>query len=125
MKLALVIEKDAESVKLLKAILERWDFAISSATSTAEAMDMIRAVRPHVILCDIAAPISEAFTFIRDLRNSPDERLKMMPVIATTTLYEEVDDRTARAAGFDVFLRKPLDPEMVPYIIGLLVSGTR
>ena len=125
MKLALVIERDAESVKLLKAILERWDFAISSATSTAEAMDMIRAVRPHVILCDIAAPITEAFTFIREIRSSPDDRLSTMPVIATTTLYEDIDDRTARAAGFDIFLRKPLDPEMLPYIIGLLVSGTR
>jgi CheY-like chemotaxis protein len=38
MKLALVIEKDLESVKLVKAILERWDFAVSSAASIAEAL---------------------------------------------------------------------------------------
>jgi CheY-like chemotaxis protein len=98
---------------------------VSSAASTTEAMDMIRAVHPSVILCDIATPISEAFGFIHDLRNSPDARLKTMPVIVTTTLYEDVDERTARAAGFDVFLRKPLDPEILPDVIGLLVSGVR
>jgi CheY-like chemotaxis protein len=125
MKLALVIEKDSESVKLVRAILERWDFAISSAASTAEAADMIRAVRPHIILCDITPPITEAFAFIRDLRNSPDARLNKMPVIATTTSYEEIDARSARAAGFDVFLRKPLDPDQLPHIVALLVAGQR
>lgn len=125
MKLALVIDKDSESVKLLRAILERWDFAISSATSTAEAMDMIRAVRPSIILCDIAAPITDAFSFIRDLRSVSDERLKKMPVVATTTQYEEVDAATARSAGFDVLIRKPLDPDQLPHIISLLLATER
>lgn len=125
MKLALIIEKDAESVKLVRAILERWDFAISSASSTAEAADMIRAVRPHIILCDITAPITDAFTFIRELRNSPDTKLRQMPVIATTVSYEDIDARFARAAGFDVFLRKPLDPDQLPHIVALLTAGPR
>jgi CheY-like chemotaxis protein len=125
MKLALVIEKDMESVNLIRAILERWGFAISRATSTLEAKEMIRAVRPHIILCDIAAPIADALSFIRDVRNSSDTRLKTTPVIATTTLYEDIDARTARAAGFNVFLRKPLDPDQLPHVINLLVAVAR
>jgi CheY-like chemotaxis protein len=123
MKLALVIERDAESVKLVKAILERWDFAIRSAASTTEAVDMIRAVRPHIILCDITTPITDAFAFIRDLRGSPDTTGNKVPVIATTTSYEDIDARTARAAGFDVFLRKPLDPDQLPQIVSRLIAG--
>lgn len=123
MKRALVIERDPESVKLVEAILERWGFAISSAASTTDAVDMIRAVRPHIILCDITTPITDAFAFIRDLRSSPDTTLHKVPVIATTTSYEDIDARTARAAGFDVFLRKPLDPDQLPHIVSLLIAG--
>jgi CheY-like chemotaxis protein len=72
---------------------------------------MIRAVRPHIIFCDITSPIPEAFTFIRDLRSSRDTRLSKTPAIATTASYEDIDASRARAAGFDVVLKKPLDPE--------------
>jgi CheY-like chemotaxis protein len=125
MKLALVIERDPESVKLVKAILERWDFAVSSAASIAEAGSMIRAVRPHIILCDITAPIADAFAFIRGLRSSSDATLYRMPVIATTVAYEDIVARTARAAGFDVLLRKPLDPDNLLHIVALLVGARR
>ena len=125
MKRALVIEKDRESVKLVKAILERWDFAVSSAASIAEALSMIRAVPPHIILCDVTAPITAAFTFIRDLRSSSDPAFNRMPVIATTVAYEDIDARTARAAGFDVFLRKPLDPDHLLHVVAFLVGARR
>jgi CheY-like chemotaxis protein len=125
MKLALVIERDPESVKLLKAVLERWDIAITSATSTAEAEEIIRAVRPDVILCDIAVRGTDALAFIRRLRNSADTNLSKIPAIATTVSYEDVDARTARAAGFDVFIRKPLDPDQLPHIVTLLMAANR
>jgi CheY-like chemotaxis protein len=125
MKLALVVDRDAESVKLVRAILERSDLAVRSAASTAEALDMIRALHPDIVLCDIAVPMTEAFAFIRNLRSSPDVNLKKTPVIATTVAYEDIDPRAARAAGFDVFLRKPLDPDYLPQIVNLLLAASR
>jgi CheY-like chemotaxis protein len=123
MKIALVIEEDPESVKLLKAILERWDIAISPVTSTAKAEEMLRTVLPDVILCDIGVRGTDALTFIRWLRSSGDPKLSKMPVIGMTVLYEDIDARTARAAGFDVFLRKPLDPDQLPHVVALLIAG--
>ena len=124
MKVALVIERDPESVKLVRAILELWDYAIISAPSIAVALELIRAAPPDVILCDIAAPVTEAFLFIRELRDSPDVRLKKMPVIATTASCEDVDARAVRAAGFDLFLRKPLDPDQLPHMVPLLIAAS-
>ena len=48
-----------------------------------------------------------------------------MPVIATTVAYEDIDARTARAAGFDVFLRKPLDPDQLLHVVAFLVGARR
>lgn len=125
-KVALVIERDPESVKLLQALLERWDIAITGATSTAEAEEIIRTVRrPDVILCDIAVRGTDALDFIRRLRSSADINLSKVPAIAMTASYEDVDARTARAAGFDVFIRKPLDPDQLPHIVTLLMVANR
>jgi CheY-like chemotaxis protein len=122
MKLALVIEKDPESVKLLRAVLERWDIAITTTTSTAEAEEMLRTLLPDVILCDIARG-DDALSFIRWLRTSDDPKLANIPAIAMTVSYEDIDARVARAAGLDVFLRKPLDPDQLPHIVALLIAG--
>jgi CheY-like chemotaxis protein len=85
----------------------------------------MRVARPDVILCDIAVRGTDAFSFIRRLRNSTDTKLNKIPAIATTVAYEDIDARTARAAGFDVFLRKPLDPDQLPHIVALLIAGNR
>ena len=124
MKLALVIEKDPESMKLLKAVLEPWGIAILPAASTAEAEEMLHGTaRPDVILCDIAVRSTDALTFILRLRSSDDPTVSKIPAIAMTVSYEDIDARRARAAGFDVFLHKPLDPDQLPHIVTLLMSG--
>jgi CheY-like chemotaxis protein len=48
--------------------------------------------------------------------------LRNVPAIAMTAAYEDIDARTARSAGFDVFLRKPIDPDQLPHTVALLVS---
>jgi CheY-like chemotaxis protein len=63
-------------------------------------------------------------TFIAELRNSRNARLSKIPVIATTVSYEDMDARRAREAGFDVFLRKPLEPDHLPKIVALLLAAS-
>jgi CheY-like chemotaxis protein len=119
---ALVIEDHAESARLLEAVLEPWGVVVITTTTAEEAELMLEAVRPDVILCDIVLPGSDGLTFVRRLRQCSDNRLKSTPAIALTAAYEDVDARTARKAGFDVFLRKPVDPDQLPHIVAFLVS---
>jgi CheY-like chemotaxis protein len=125
MKYALIIERDRESVNLLKAVLEPWGIAATSASSAAEAEAMIRAVRPDVILCDLTTKDPDPFAFIQWLRASDDAKLNTIPAIATTAAYEDIQPLAAREAGFNVFLRKPLDPDQLPHIVTLLMAGPR
>lgn len=119
---ALVIEDDQESASLLQAILEPWGVFVVRASSAEEAQLMLTTVRPEVILCDIDLPGADGLAFVRWLRASPERRLRTIPAIAMTFRYEDVDGRTAREAGFDVFLRKPVDPDQLPHIVALLVA---
>jgi two-component system, chemotaxis family, CheB/CheR fusion protein len=119
---ALVIEPSLESARLLQAILEPWGIVVLTAASTAEAQLMITAVRPDIVLCDIRPPHADGLRFIRWLRSSSDARLRHIPAIAMTAAYEDIDARTARDAGFDVFLRKPIDAEQLPHTVSLLLA---
>lgn len=120
---ALVIEDDRESVSLLQAILAPWGVAVMTTSFTEEAQAMLATIRPDIILCDIDVPGVDGLTFVRWLRESPDARINTIPAIAMTCRYEDVDARTAREAGFDVFLRKPVDPDQLPHIVALLVTS--
>lgn len=120
---ALVIEDDHESASLLQAILEPWGVVMMRTSSAEEAQMMLATVRPDIILCDIDLPGADGLTFVRWLRESSDPRLDKIPAIALTFRYEDVDARTAREAGFDVFLHKPVDPDQLPHIVALLVAS--
>jgi CheY-like chemotaxis protein len=120
---ALVIEDDHESSSLLQAILEPWGVRVMRTSSAEEAQVMLATLRPDIVLCDIDLPGADGLTFVRWLRASPDTRLHKIPAIAMTFRYEDVDARTARAAGFDVFLRKPIDPDQLPHVVALLVAS--
>jgi len=122
---ALVIEPNVESGRLVRAILEPWGVAVITTASTAEAELMAQAVRPDIVLCDIQPPYAAALRFIQSLRASSDGRLRSIPAIAMTAAYEDIEPRTARAAGFDVFLRKPIDADQLPHTVALLLARRR
>jgi CheY-like chemotaxis protein len=42
-----------------------------------------------------------------------------------TAAYEDIDARIARDAGFDVFLRKPIDPDQLPHTVAVLLAWKR
>jgi CheY-like chemotaxis protein len=119
---ALVIERNTESARLVRAVLEPWGVAVITTSSMAEAQSMVAAVRPDIILCDVHPPHAEGLEFIRWLRTSADVALQEIPAIAMTAAYEDIDARTARRAGFDVFLRKPIDPDQLPHTVALLLA---
>jgi CheY-like chemotaxis protein len=54
-----------------------------------------------------------------------DGRVRDIPAIAMTAAYEDIDARSARDAGFDVFLRKPIDPDQLPHTVALLLARQR
>ena len=119
---ALVIEPNVESARLVQAVLEPWGVAVITASSTAEAELIAKAIHPDIILCDIEPPYAAGLRFIESLRTSSDGDLRRIPAIAMTAAYEDIDARTARAAGFDVFLRKPIDADQLPHTVALLVA---
>jgi CheY-like chemotaxis protein len=80
---------------------------VDVATSAATARDQLAARIPTVIVCDIAMPGEDGFSFIRKLRATGSD----LPAIALTAHAMASDADRAFAAGFDRHLAKPIDFE--------------
>jgi two-component system, cell cycle response regulator DivK len=78
---------------------------------------------PHIdlILLDIRLPYEDGYQALQKIRASP--KLKNTLVIAVTAEASEEQVRRAKAAGFDGFLGKPLDPDRFPEQIRRILTG--
>ena len=77
--------------------------------------------RLDLILMDIRLPYEDGFAALKKIRSSPN--LKDTLVIAVTAEASVNQLNKARAANFDGFLGKPLDPDRFPDQIRRILGG--
>jgi CheY-like chemotaxis protein len=105
----LVVEDDKDARDVICAILDYEGAMVIGTASAEEAMAILRSVRPHVILTDIALPGHDGFWLLEQLRAAPRTRgIAVAAVAAIATRHEVLD------AGFDAYLGKPVWPDSVP-----------
>ncbi|MEO6195077.1 MAG: response regulator [Thermoanaerobaculia bacterium] len=105
----LVVEDNRDAAESLGLFLELCGFGVTLAYNGPEGLEAAKSVRPDIVLCDIGLPGMDGFQVASALRQDPataDVRL-----IAVTGYGQEEDRRRALAAGFDIHLVKPVDPE--------------
>jgi len=104
----LVVEDDKDARDVFCAMLDYEGAMVLGTASAEEAIEILRTVRPHVIITDIALPGHDGFWLLEQLRSS--RRTDSIPVVAVTAVAgrEEILD-----AGFDAYVAKPVRPEGV------------
>ena len=91
----------------------------TSGWQVVQFADTLR--RVDLILMDIRLPYEDGYQALQKLRAS--SRFKETLVIAVTAEANEEQVRRARAAGFDGFLGKPLDPDRFPEQMRRIMNG--
>jgi signal transduction histidine kinase/DNA-binding response OmpR family regulator len=102
---ALVVDDEADSRELLATVLSMKEAEIRTAGGIAEAMKIITAWRPEIVIADIAMPGGGGYELIRRLRS---EGIKA-PAIAITAYAGDDDRLRALAAGFQMHMPKPVE----------------
>ncbi len=122
----LVVDDDQDALDMLSMLLGEAGASVRTATSAAEALALLRWIRPQILLSDLAMPDEDGYSLIRSLRTLERHSGRRTPAVALTA-YVRVQDRVrAVDAGFDVFVEKPVDPdELVSVIAGLLDSSAQ
>jgi CheY-like chemotaxis protein len=120
----MVVDHHRDSVRLLVAALEPCGACVIEASSAPEARIVLAASRVDIIVCDLGLPGENGLEFIRWLRSSR-ALARDAPAIAVTFFVERFGAREARAAGFDMFLKKPIDPADIVHSVATLVNRRR
>ncbi|MBF0257194.1 MAG: response regulator, partial [Gammaproteobacteria bacterium] len=116
----LYIEDNPANLRLLSQALKRQpQFALLSASSGLQGLELAKAERPDLILLDINLPEMSGYEVLRCLRQ--DESCQQIPVIAVTANAMDSDRIKAKQAGFDDYLSKPID---ISRLFGLMERVT-
>jgi CheY-like chemotaxis protein/anti-sigma regulatory factor (Ser/Thr protein kinase) len=114
----LVVDDDAGAREIVTVVLEYCGAHVASA---AEARSALARRACDVLLVDLAMPDEDGYSFIRNMRA---EGLRQ-PAAALTALAHETDRARALASGFDVHIRKPIEPRTLAQAVAALAGSTR
>ena len=119
----LVVDDDQDALDMLTVVLTEAGAAVRTAASATEALALLRWIRPDVLVSDLAMPDEDGYSLIRNLRAIERASGRETPAVALTA-YVRVQDRArAEAAGFNVFVEKPVNPEeLIAVLAGIAES---
>lgn len=106
----LVVDDDEDARELLRTVLEYCGALVTVVASATDALQVLRRVTPDVLLSDIAMPRHDGYWLIDAVRALPAERGGSIPAVALTAHGDLHGPEQTPAAGFQIHLRKPLDP---------------
>jgi CheY-like chemotaxis protein len=116
----LVVDDDEFSQKVVGRILEREGYEVVFAGSGTEALNLLRKIRPSLVLMDYMLPDQDGVETTRKLKQSGD--FAAIPVIMLTGQSSRDTVIRSLAAGAVDFLAKPINPNTLLTKIGKYVE---
>ena len=92
-------------------------FQVLGARTLREARDALATFRPRAIILDIMLKGEDAWTWLTELKRSPD--LRDIPVAVVTTVE---DEGKALALGADAYCCKPVDRQRLVELVTRLAA---
>ena len=118
----LVID-DLEQTRKAFSVMLRSCGALTRTAATAKAgLAALQQFKPDLVLCDIAMPREDGFSFIRKVRALKPGRGGKVRAVALTAYAGVENVRQALDAGFDAHLAKPVDVVDLSRVISKLAG---
>ena len=117
---ALIVDDKPTNIDVLAMLLEREGVAHTAVTSSRHVLGTVDLMeRVDVVFLDLEMPNGDYYHLLHELKAHP--RLTGVPIVAYTVHTSEID--SARQAGFDSFLGKPLQVTEFPKHFRRIMNG--
>lgn len=104
----LIVEDEAELVKVLRSYLEQAGFEVHAAFRGDTGLETWAALRPDLVILDLNLPGVDGLDVARAIRRQDDT-----PIIMVTARVEETDRLIGLELGADDYVTKPYSPREV------------
>jgi DNA-binding response OmpR family regulator len=120
----LIVEDDPDIAELVGRYLDKAGFAAERAASGRDALAMIAAKPPDLVVLDLMLPQVDGLEVCRVVRSDP--KTSTIPIIMLTARAEESERIVGLELGADDYLTKPFSPnELVARVRALLRRAQR
>ncbi len=119
----LIVDDDPDARELVTIILEQRSARVTAVASAEQALEASRVALPHVLLSDIGMPGEDGFSLIRRFRQLAEARGVFVPAAALTAFVREEEKQRALAAGYQMHISKPIEPERLAEAVAQLARS--
>lgn len=105
--IVLVADDDLDICELLDMKLRQSNYQVHTALDGLQALEMIRSIRPHLVILDIMMPFMSGMDVLRQMRSEPE--IADIPVILMTAKRQEKDVDSGFALGVIDYITKPFN----------------
>ncbi len=117
MKRVLIVDDEPEVVELISIVLDRDDLQLLETYDGDEALEIIRAQRPDLMITDLMMPGLDGIELCKRVKADPaSNSMMIITMSARRELYSE-------DCGADEFIRKPFDITHVVETVDRLLAA--
>lgn len=102
----LIVDDIPVNIILLKTMLARTNVKILTAVNGQEALDLVRKLKPNVVLLDIQMPVMNGLEVLKEIKSDP--KLKETAVIMVSAYTSPEDIEKSMSLGASGFIKKPV-----------------
>jgi CheY-like chemotaxis protein len=113
-------DDDPDAVTLMGELFEAGGARVRTAASAEQALQIIEAEPPHVLLTDLGMQHVDGFQLLDRIRAHHNPSVRRVPAAALTAYARSEDRVKALRAGFQTHLAKPIDPTQLTTAIAAL-----
>lgn len=107
----LIVDDEADVVRLLQFRFEKEGFETITATDGQTALSAVESETPDLVLLDIMMPLMDGMEVLRQIRSR--RRTSKIPVIMLTAKTTSITVDEARQLWVSDYIMKPFDPEVL------------
>jgi len=116
----LVVDDEPDTLDLLRRVLGDSRAQVAAAPSVEAALATLEGFEPHVLISDVSMPGRDGYELIKAVRTTTSS--ERLPAAALTAYTRPDDADRAHAAGFQVHLAKPVEPEQLVKMVARLAG---
>ena len=119
----IMAEDDDIVAEIVRDALMAAGHGVGILDNGAEALKVIKARRPDLVILDCNMPEMSGIMVLRELRQS--DTLFNLPIMMLTGRQSESDEQILRFEGANDYMRKPFDPVTLVGRAEALIAGDR
>lgn len=118
--MALIVEDDIPTAEMFSEMLRISGYAVEHAADGSEALGLLAATAPDVILLDLMMPGTSGLDFLTAMQARPHENHP--PVIVVSSRGTPLDARELATVGAQAYLAKPVSFQELQWAVSKVLQ---